>query len=131
MTDTKTEVAFPDAHTLEDLFDGVKPWEPEAYRVDPAVVMGKDWIGAIGKREPGITPMYVGPYCHIRGGKSLAVRPNEAILTLVRDNMIHLAHERMHFEIVPWDGGRALVILSYGRIIGTRWLAVIDWPATV
>lgn len=41
-------------------------------------------------------------------------------------NTIHIDNETINIEVIVWNDGRALVVASHNRIIGSVWLAKID-----
>ncbi len=111
-------IAFPDVKTLAELFTEVKPGKGES----PVIEKMPNWTN--GKRN-----CYLTGWLSVSGEterRSFHVKPTEAVIACVRDSMLHGEYDRIHFEAVVWDDGRALVLAQYNQIIGSRYLAVID-----
>jgi len=71
------------------------------------------------------------PYCYTSGDvehRSMWVRPRQAVVDYIVDNIVVADH--LHFQIVIRSADQALVLVSHNRIIGSRWLALID-PRTI
>lgn len=122
-TDDRTTVNgqtlyVPEARTFSDLFTRVERYGKHTIPRTPIEGIDYSKRGRMGR-------MFVGPYCYIRDGLSLAVEPTEAVMRVARE-MLMVDGDHLSFEIIRWDDGRALVVLKYGQIIGSRWLAMID-----
>jgi hypothetical protein len=95
----------------------------------------------LGLRKPNGAPdligsMTIGPFCSLSGFDTpdgmlgLSVLPHDAVVEAVKEHTIIVDKDSMSWEIIRWDGSRALVLCKHGTIIGDVWLAVID-PSTV
>ena len=112
------KVAFPDVNGFAGLFPVVGPAEGNAAVLAESVGWG-------GKRER----TYLTGFLIVSGQlpyRSLHVRPAPVVLDYFRDHVLHCDRDRMYFEVVGWDDGRALVVLQHNAIIGNHYLAVID-----
>lgn len=51
----------------------------------------------------------------------------EDVLAKIRENMLPVNNDRLHFEFVEWEkDGLALVLVKHDQIIGQRYLALVD-----
>lgn len=118
------QLAFPMAKRFEDIFE---QWTPDqANKPHPWIWQdggqkgfGGPWSGATTR---------VGPYCTVGGDtprRSLWVRLRPEVFEWVRANMLCLGGA-INFNVVVRQDGRALVVVQYDQIIGSRWLAEID-----
>lgn len=114
------ELVFPNLTRLADLFDEVREWEKDAPDLRPVQKLTP------GRRASAV----VGNYCIVRGlnghEPGLQVRASEMLVTWLRANMIDVDYDRFHFGLVDHGNGFALLYVSYGQIIGSRWLAYIE-----
>lgn len=118
------KLLFPLVTRWDQLF-GVMTYEktdaPEPYVVDTPFYSTLD-------RRRG--PMTIGPYCIIRAGGSVWVRPHQVVAEAIALNTIALPGDSIYFEVIHWSDERALVVATHSLILGTSWLAVID-PSTI
>jgi hypothetical protein len=81
-----------------------------------------------GKRDdPG--PMCMSSYASVSGVHrrvSLDTTLTPQAIEAIGKNTIHIDDDTMNVEVIVWDDGRALVVATHGRIIGSVWLALID-----
>lgn len=110
-------LAFPGVRRFEELFPTSSPWVSPAGRDPGGVPMtpGKRGSASIGEYL-SIRPAYHG----------LRVKPSEDVVAYIRAHMLDSEWDTFHFQAVIHDNGHALVIVSHGQIIGSRWLAYID-----
>jgi len=121
--------AFPEATTLDDLFEFVDLTTPNAYRTTTPVV----WKARDALHEDWNLDINVGPYfsTHARNGtyKVGAVRPNARVMEYISQNMLPLKNDTLYFEAVETEGGRWLILVRYNVILGSRWLALLSAEA--
>ncbi len=113
---TSKPLAFPDAKSFDELFTSYAPWNSALSRRPT-----RQAIEGIKMGKHGM----IGPYLSMRGGNSLAVKPNAAVIDFVKNNMLPIVEDHIHFEIIDRGEGESLVTASYNKIIGSRWLALI------
>lgn len=118
-------LAFPDALSLGDLFEEMKPYV----------------IGDPGKRRPDRMPpvraggLEIGPFCsmsrvdaHLRDdGIGLDVKPTAQVVKWLTENMG--VPGSVYFEITQRADGY-LVTVNYNHIIGSRYLALLPLFST-
>jgi hypothetical protein len=117
---------FPKIRAFSELFEQAEPWSEAKGRRLAVRWNGTDW--ASGKKAWST----IGPYLTIRDNprRSMAVKPQPWLVEWIKTNLLFIEYDTLHFEIVIWTKREALVIVSYGKIIGSRWLAIID-PKTI
>lgn len=86
------------------------------------------------KEPPCWYGMPLGPYCMVRSTErgysySVYVYPTKEVVEAIHAHMMPVSQDQLHFEIIIRDE-EALVVVSHGQIIGSRWIAEID-PATI
>lgn len=116
---TAKPLAFPHVRSFHDLFSSARPWR------------SSDLQGRGAKVGKGREANTVGHYLVMsgRGGhESFYVTPTSMVTDYIASNMLAIG-DRLHFEIVNRSDG-ALVIVSHGKILGSRWLAMVD-PSTL
>lgn len=122
---TSKPLVFPDVRSFGELFEGYAPWNSTlSRRSTPQAFPPVKVEGAKGS---------IGPYLVVSGGehRSMAVKPNQAVIDYIVSNMFSiLSDDTIYFEIVIRDENEALVTAKYNKIIGSRWLALID-PKTI
>lgn len=106
---TKKLFNFPEKGSFSDFF--------EAYGYDK-----KDVVA-----DP--TCPRISSYCQVSVGGSgyshaLYVKPTQELLAWIKANM--LVENGTHFQVVIYDDGTALVLISHDQIIGSRWLSLVD-----
>lgn len=106
---TKKQFNFPEKGSFADFF--------EAYGYDK-----KDVVA-----DP-ICPR-ISNYCQVSNAgdgysHALYVRPTRELLAWIKVNM--LVEQGTHFQIVIYDDGTALILISHDQIIGSRWLSLVD-----
>lgn len=50
---------------------------------------------------------------------------SDAVLETVQRCMLNVENDRTHFEAIDHGNGFALIVISYGSILGSRWLAYV------
>lgn len=114
-------LAFPGVKSFGELFTSARPFDSSR---DINVRGIKAKRGGREANEIGHYLVMSGRHGH----ESLYVTPSPMLVDWISNNMLAMG-DRLHFEIVFRKDG-ALVIVSHGKIIGSRWLAMID-PSTV
>jgi hypothetical protein len=105
---------FPKVKDFSELFEASPDAAPEVWRFEP-------------KRKDGYST--IGNYMTIRapeGHRSLRVSARPVLRAWIKENMIGIDNDTFHFEAVVHDDGKTLLIVSYGLILGNRWLARVD-----
>lgn len=126
---------MPEAKAWGDLFTATRAWCTG--KEDPPITVKGPCIGKAleAKRLPNGAPdllgeMQIGHYCSVRrinrDWYSLHIEPSYEALEAVMDHTIVVEHDRMSWEIVEWQDGRALVLCHHSTILGSVWLAIID-----
>ena len=113
-------LAFPGVKSFGELFTRAREWASKD-------LSARGTRAKRGGREANI----IGGYLTVsgRGGhESMTVTPSPALVTWLSENMLALG-DSISFEIVVRSDG-ALVIAKHSKIIGSRWLAMID-PNTI
>lgn len=109
-------LAFPDALRFDELFESATPYDGQSRTVT--------------HRRSGRDRATVTSYCTGRGAKgehfALNVQPRRKVLDFINAEMLVVANDSIHFQVVDHDGGFSLVIVSYGQMIGSRWLAYVE-----
>lgn len=119
--DTTERLLFPQARIFSDLFEYGNIVNHQ-YNYRPRIVAAWD-VG------PG--RCYLTSFCSTSPSKpSLDVQPRPFIIDVIYGSIMKSEDYRYHFEIVDREDKSSLVLVKYDRIIGSRWLAVID-PNTV
>ena len=117
------ELAFPEAKSLSDLFESTEVRKPSESSEKIKIWKGED------PHDPQ-AETYLTSYCQVRrangGFDFLHVKPRERVVEYIDNNLIKVAYDSIHFEIVVYDDGTALVLVKYSQIIGSRWLAMVD-----
>jgi len=120
------ELAFPEVKNLSDLFESAEVRKPSGHSEKIKIWKGED------PHDPN-AETYLTDYCQVRyvdgGFGSLRLKPRERVVEYIDNNMIKIAYDTIHFEIVVYDDGTALVLVKYSQIIGSRWLAMVDASA--
>lgn len=112
-------LAFPEIRSFHELFEAAEPWDKNSEKRMGLIPASSSSHGR--RRET----LYIGPYLTLGGGRSMAVRPTQMVIDWIKNNMLTM-DDRLFFEIVDRGEGDALVIVSHNKIIGSRWLAMID-----
>jgi hypothetical protein len=72
----------------------------------------------------------ISSYCHSRKQDgsflTLYVKPKQFIINWIKENMLNIGYDNLYFEIVEHDDGKALLLIHYNLIIGSRWLTKIN-----
>ena len=128
LADFLPPIHFPEVKELRELFDRITLYEKEALPSYYLVENATQAMPARGPKRSNEVP--IGPYC-IRSSdevphKGLSIYPNERLADWVQKNMIYIQYDTMHFKIIDYRDGMSLVIISYGQIIGERWLAMVQ-----
>lgn len=108
------ELMFPKVKDFGELFEASPDAAPEVWRFAP-------------DRETGYST--IGNYMAIRspeGHRSLRVSARPDLRSWIKSHMLGIDFDTFHFEAVVHDDGKTLLIVSYGLIIGSRWLARVD-----
>jgi hypothetical protein len=109
------ELHFPNAWKMGDLF---LSWGGDVSRP----------IRSISLRGKGYPPSYLQCYMShkgVNGYFSTQVEPRPEVIDFVKSDMIMVDYDHMRFEAIHRKGGNALITVSYGSIIGNRWLALV------
>jgi hypothetical protein len=111
-------LAFPDVHDFHQLFTHVGPWSYSAKEQPPGVHSGGNVIG---------------PFLTVSGRdtdrRSYAVKPSAAVVSWLGSNLV-VKGDRIYFEVIVRSPSSALVVAKHNKILGDRWLALID-PSTI
>ena len=122
----RRKIQFPNLKSFSDFFPKVSPWVHNKSGGSLATFPAMD-VGA-SDFDPNAT-FEVGNYLSVRGPEYQSFQVDE-LLDFIREyvetQMLHVDYDRTHFEVVRWPDGRALVLISHGKIIGSRWLGIID-----
>jgi len=116
-------IRFPELTSFADFFPELGTeartlWETESWEAGT-------WSDR--RRE---TVFQVGSYVSV-SGRTLrdghhVQRIPDFLRDFIRDNMLHTSNDRTSFKVIPWNDGRALVLIEYGMILGSRYLGIID-----
>jgi hypothetical protein len=110
-------ILCPDRHSFNELFtDATVIKDHSSYR--PRKI--HEWHFA----EGGFC--YLSSYCSIKYKGALDVEPCMEVVSAVGENMLLSKSYIFSFEITVRAGGSAVVTVKYDRILGCRWLAIID-----
>ena len=114
-----------------------------AYSLDKATAPAAHTFAITGEKYPCTIGPYMttryahGTYTLANGYTGSAYVHGPAVYVRLHDDKAREAYEStigipdgMHFQLIQWNDREAVIILSHGQIIGSRWLAVID-PATI
>jgi|SRR5271166_1597880 len=119
-------VVLPDVKSFNDLFEVV---ERDVKKAPPPYLRRSIGAGGTGDVET----MKIGSYLCFSSAvdgetwrDALYVKPTKLCLEAILANMIMIDHDTTHFNVVVRDGHEALVICSFGLIIGSVWLAMVD-----
>jgi len=120
-------VAFPGLTSASELFSTIRRWNHPVDVKEPRE-----------RQEPltpGKTRTKVSRIGHYMKGRSAAgehialyVVANPYLVSWLRENLIDIDYDTLHFELIVYENGNALVTVSYGQIIGSRWLAILPAP---
>lgn len=115
------EVLFPLARRFGELFRFARPasMEPGSWRARV--------VHRFGEAAQVLSHLSLSGHGVER--RTLDVQPFPGVLTAIEKSMISSDY-RIDFEAVVRDNGTALVLARYDRILGSRWIAVVD-AATV
>ncbi len=118
------KIAFPEAKTLADLFEEIKPSQGDA----PIVASFPSWEAGTWSDRTGRKKCYVQGWLSVQGDtyRAFHVKPRPEVIEFVRTHMLHGAYDRIYFEANVWDDGRVLVRAQYNQISGSAYLAIID-----
>lgn len=121
------KIAFPDVTTFGELFPAAKPRVGEC----PVLLTLPSWEAGTWSDRAGTTKCYVTSYMAVDdvgciGYRSMQVEAAPAVLDEIKSNMLHGSGDTIHFRVVVWDDGKALVMAEYSQIVGSRYLAIID-----
>lgn len=108
------EVAFPDARSFWDLFSEARPLDASP---------GSRRQRVLRRHGEGQVTSYCGVVQDSREGMDVTAR--ERVLDYIVSSML-ASDYRISFGIVPRPDGTALVYAAYDRILGDRWLAIVD-----
>ena len=121
-------IAFPDAKVFGDIFNEVKTEQGDVnpyLRPQPFYLHGSD-----GKLVRDQYTVPVGPYCSVHtrdnGYESIYVGVNREVQEYLKGHLLPIQYDSPSYQIVQWDDGRALVLVRYSQILGSRYLAIID-----
>lgn len=105
-------MALPHLETFAELFTDAKPFDAKTSFSDVEI--------------PGRSQK-IGSYICWRDNyqSSMSGRPADTVLSRIVEGMIDVENDRTHFELVNHDNGWTLVLVSYGQILGSLWLAYI------
>ena len=119
----RQSVMQPHVSTFSEAFSAWAPYVSADPRFPLIWMNGEKAKGRKAER------MAVSAYCLRRsdGGHldSLNVRPADWVLSRIREGMILVPNDRLHFEIVDHGNGWSLLVVNHGQILGSRWLAYI------
>jgi hypothetical protein len=122
------ELHFPNAWKMGDLF---LPWGGDASRAESHSYRSgyaSRPIRSISLRGKGDPPSYLQCYMShkgVNGYFSTQVEPRPEVIDFVKSDMIMVDYDHMRFEAIHRKGGNTLITVSYGSIIGNRWLALV------
>ena len=128
------DVSWPLIDRWDELFS--------AYTLDKANAPAAHTFKIDGEKYPCTIGPYMTAEYHngtqtINGYTSTKYERGHAIYVRLHDERAQAAYDstigipdQMHFQLIEWNDREAVIILSHGQIIGSRWLAVID-PATI
>jgi hypothetical protein len=108
-------VAFPKINNFQDLF----PLSTTDKANFPAEKTERLTM------KDGKEKMYIGTYCILPDHNSCRVAISDCVLTFIKTNMILINYDELFFEVVDHKNGWCLILVSYGQIIGNRWLAYV------
>ena len=118
---------LPDVHDLGELVTVVRPWDYATMSHRGGVVPRPDLVP-----EPvDVDGSHLGPYMSIRrDGRTsgYAVVPTDTLVEALRGQLITWDGdpERLGLKVIEHkERGRALVVVEYSRIIGSRWVAYV------
>lgn len=110
------EVLFPLARRFDELFSSAVPasMEPGSRRARVVHRFGEaaQVLSHCSVTEP-------------ENRRTLDVQPMPGVLIAIEKSMISSDY-RIDFEVVFRDNGTALVLARYDRILGSRWIAIVD-----
>jgi len=115
---TAKPLAFPNVKSFHELFTSARPY------------VSKTDINARGVRATrgGSEANTIGHYMVMRGRhghEALYVSPSPALISYLSNHMLALG-DRIYFEVVFRDDNKALILARYNKIIGDKWLALVD-----
>ena len=126
----KRKLEFPNVENFAELFPEYKLWQSSELSHKSLLTL-PSWDAKPGQRNP--PTFVVGSYLHFSNSSGQAYRNSleivkvaDCVLDYVRNGMLHVSNDTTHFCVNIWADNRALVTISYGQIIGSRWLAIID-----
>lgn len=130
----KHNIEFPNIEDFNELFTEYKIWQSSELSHKSLLTL-PSWDAKPRQYNP---PTFsVGSYLQFSNGSGQPYRNSleiiavaDCLLDYVKNNMLHVSNDTTHFCVNLWRDNRALITISYGQIIGSRWLAIIN-AATV
>lgn len=110
LRDMLPPMLMPHVETLDGIFSVIEPWE--------------------GNESRGCEHPRWGTYCYVRtrddSHKAYYVNPTQETIDCLEANTISISNDKGHFIITQRDDGTSLISWSYGLIIGSKWLTMIN-----
>lgn len=119
---------FPEVRNLSELFADWGPWPSGA----PNLAAIESNLYQKHNKRRGRDVLHIGAYCFVRGEHAFSVkRLAPGVLDRIKESMV-IIDDTTYFEIIPQtDGKTALVTISHNCILGSHWLAMVQWPVTL
>lgn len=121
------KIAFPAVRSFAELFPEVRAHDPKAGNL----AEWPSWEAGTWSDRGRRTRSYLGSYLYVSGPDGghrsfTVVTTAPDLIPWVEANMILGPWDTKHFDVHVWNDGRALVCCTYGQIVGSHYLAVID-----
>lgn len=126
--DTEKPIRFPEVKTFSGLFGSYIPRRVEGH---PALAVVEGPLYDKYHNRRGRDRATISGHCMIsrRDGRRQFIQITslaEGVLSKMKEFIV-VIDDSMDFEIIEWEDGLALVTIRHNKILGSNWLAIINF----